>query len=69
MSEWIKVSKRLPEENGRVLVFANTYGEWEVTTLYYTGHGEWWDNDGWSTTEGFGITYWQPLPTPPEAEK
>ena len=39
-SEWIPVTKRLPEKNGRYLVTNTKWGEWE-TTIDFFYNGDW----------------------------
>jgi hypothetical protein len=59
MGEWIKVSERLPDRNGRYLTHCLIDGQSLVCILYYNRIG------GFSEST---ITHWQPLPQPPEAE-
>lgn len=62
MSEWIKCSDRMPEENGEREVLACFKGG-DISTLYYFD-GRW--------DDAYGIvpirqdaTHWMPLPEPP----
>ena len=64
--EWISVEEKLPEIPKR---------EKQITVLGYNGEihdyiidseNRWWGYDGWDTPNGFGITHWMPLPTPPK---
>jgi hypothetical protein len=64
-NKWISVNDRLPQDCGDVLVYINRYKQGAIREYYYCGHGEWEDETGWCTTEGFGITHWMPLPEPP----
>jgi len=67
MSDWISVKDRLPEKNGRYLCRyeEEIYGGF----FRYTDFGRY-DSD-MSENGGFGakVTYWMPLPEPPEEEK
>lgn len=58
---WFSVDDILPEEDQCVLVYAKGV----ITTLDYDGDGRWCDEYGWNTTQGWGITHWQPLPDAP----
>ena len=66
MAEWIKVSERLPEDNETVLTFSSS-GDIEV--LAYDNH----DIEDTFVKYGglvriYNVTYWLPIPAPPEAE-
>lgn len=54
MSEWISVSERLPEKDGRYLVVEEHCSNWVGVSSMR--HGKF-DMD---------VTYWMPLPTVPE---
>ena len=64
MNEWISVNDRLPDETETVVVWAVD----ELDVMTYAGNNEWWDYEGWSTTEGFGISHWMRISEPPEEE-
>jgi hypothetical protein len=55
MSEWIRVSERLPEEAGTYLMVLRHPSGQEVI-LYHFGHANSWD--------GFPVTHWKPIPAP-----
>lgn len=62
MSNWIKLSEKVPELGQLVLCF-NNYGDFE--TCLYDKH---WHSRGpffASCTGEFFPTHWQPLPEPP----
>jgi len=67
MDEWISVSERLPEVNGRYLVYSDYLKECEV--------GEWsvimqnWDLAGENYYDADDFDYWMPLPDLPEPVK
>lgn len=60
---WISVEERLPEAHKNVLVYATSpIGWWNVEI-------DWMDEQGWvcnADSEWHTITYWMPLPQPPE---
>lgn len=66
--EWISVEDRLPEENGRYLVCVNiSHLAFENLTAiaimaYGKSHGFYLYNDNEK------VTYWMPLPEPPNGE-
>lgn len=64
MNEWISVKDRMPDEEETVVVWKN--GELDVFT--YEGNNKWWDYEGWSTTEGFGVSHWMRISEPPKEE-
>lgn len=70
MSEWIDVKDGLPTEVGEAFVYISTTEHGRECTrtqvLFYCGNNKWEGDMGWSTTEGFGITHWMPLPEPPK---
>lgn len=53
--QWVPVSERLPEKSDLVLASGSNYSRPFVTFRFSTG--------GWADP---GVTYWQPLPAPPE---
>lgn len=55
MSEWIKCSKRLPEKDGRYLVFV-PYPSYPWVGVSSLRKGKF-DDDN--------VTHWMPLPEPP----
>lgn len=77
---WISVKDRLPECNGTFLVVENYCGGAFITTVMYTpkydgfdkhlrGKAMWYDYDReCGDYEKTDITYWMPLPEPPEKE-
>lgn len=70
---WIPVEERLPDYDDLVLVIASgkpkeniTLDEaFELATLYSDG----WCLETWPEWTGANVTYWMPLPEPPEEEK
>ena len=65
--EWISVEDRLPENDTQVLGYNGEIHCYIVTESDFIKEKTWWlDNEGWNTAKGFGITHWQPLPTPPK---
>jgi len=65
MSEWIKVSDRLPEHRQHVIVACKNQFGCDVFDDHYfnnrTGHFV-----KYGDTKTSGVTHWQPLPRPPE---
>ena len=59
--EWIPVSERLPEENGRYIVTTRDDEEIYVTTSYY-------QNDEYGFFSNEEIMAWMPLPEPYNGE-
>ena len=65
--EWISVEERLPEVGAVALVWDGTFrnvarfGKWGWHTEYLFG-----SKDGGMFVDG--VTYWMPLPEPPEVE-
>jgi len=66
MSEWIKVSERLPDDNDWVIMYAGTnfpYGK-PLPGYYDYRFNKWFDT--LQDCEGFTtVTYWMPMPKPP----
>ena len=73
LPRWIPVEERLPELDELVLVIASgkpkenitLYGSIELATLYSDG----WCLEPWPEWTGANVTYWMPLPEPPEEER
>lgn len=72
LPRWIPVTERLPELDELVLVIASGKpkenitldGAIELATLYSDG----WCLETWPEWTGANVTYWMPLPEPPEVE-
>lgn len=67
---WIPVEKRLPEDRSDVLVVAYWHERWGV----YMGwcapeRAEWSVHIGIGDRNDVAVTYWMPLPEPPEEER
>lgn len=64
--EWISVNERLPEipKDSDCITVLGYNGE--IHDYIIDSENRWWDDDGWSTPSGFGITHWMPLPQPPQ---
>ena len=66
---WIPVTERLPEDRSNVLVVAYWHERWGV----YMGwcapeRAEWSVHIGIGDRDEVAVTYWMPLPEPPEVE-
>lgn len=72
LPRWIPVEERLPELDELVLVIASgkpkenitLVGAIELATLYSDG----WCLETWPEWTGANVTYWMPLPEPPEVK-
>lgn len=72
MSEWIKCSDRMPDNDNYVLAadFANKYSA--CTPNYQVAcYGDWVGSTEWDDGDGNGlnmelVTHWMPLPEPPK---
>lgn len=72
LPRWIPVTERLPELDELVLVIASGKpkenitldGAIELATLYSDG----WCLETWPEWTGANVTYWMPLPEPPEVK-
>lgn len=67
--DWISVEDRLPEDRSNVLVVAYWHERWGV----YMGwcapeRAEWSVHVGIGDRDDVAVTYWMPLPEPPEVE-
>ena len=62
MTNWIKCGDRMPEENIRVLTYAE--GRIEIAQRDEMG---WYSSELWFDFDE--VTHWMPLPEPPEVEK
>ena len=68
MSEWIKCSDRLPDEDDIYLVYIvanNMPKNKSIITLYYTNLTK---RFIYGSDNLFTVTHWMPLPEPPESE-
>ena len=77
-SEWISVEDRLPEKQGRFLVYAQLPTHAGVLLVNYTpkykfgektlmGRAVWFSYDSeWGDYEIKGVTHWMPLPDAPK---
>ncbi len=65
MSEWISVKDRLPERDGRYIVFTDrncvTTARFYVPMTFHDGYCR---KGGWQYNRK--VTHWMPLPEPPE---
>ena len=69
--EWINVRDRLPEKNGRYLVFYKINYDEYVQDIHSYHCGEY-DNCGWmknAQTRNREVTHWMPLPEPLKEDK
>lgn len=66
MSEWISVKDRLPEKGKLVLIWTGNDDRRPAIFLAYLDDDgqEWVDGDYYTGAEY--VTYWQPLPEPPQ---
>ena len=79
--KWIPVSERLPEQDGKYLVFEQSGGRTMIDTLRFAkdarkidryDFGRRWKNAWYGYDSEWGhytvnsVTHWMPLPTPPE---
>lgn len=69
-TDWIPVAERLPEDRSNVLVVAYWHERWGV----YMGwcapeRAEWSVHVGIGDRDDVAVTYWMPLPEPPEEER
>jgi hypothetical protein len=61
---WTSVEERLPDADGRYLVFTPIYDRGQFVA-YFAGDRRLWCLQGfWS---GEAVSHWRPLPPPPEA--
>lgn len=68
---WVNVKNRLPNCNGRYLVFKPHYSpdHGDVTICYFDGTDTWHDDDMVNFEKLLSptdVTHWIPLPEPPE---
>ena len=79
--KWISVEERLPEEDGRYLVFTSSYLIQYVRVLSFAKDGRkvdeydfvsawenvwyWYDSE-WGHITTDDVTHWMPLPEPPK---
>lgn len=71
--KWISVEERLPEVSGVALVIANVKPKPHITlrnayliASYWADEG--WIADGFEGWDALQVTYWMPLPEPPEED-
>lgn len=71
-TEWIPVSKELPEEGKEVLVWYEYFRYGDYNCMWQT-YGIGWQYDGHFSVDNGGVKQrvvaWQPLPVPYKAEK
>ena len=72
MSMWRDAKRVLPEDGEAVLVIVNGKPRNNITLINAYELAEWSLNDGWILEcwpewRGALVTYWMPLPEPPEA--
>ena len=83
IQEWIPVSERLPEEDGKYLVFEQSGGRTVTSILQFAKDARkvnrydfkgrwknaWYEYDSeWGHYTVDSVTHWMPLPTPPKGE-
>ncbi len=56
MNKWVKVTERLPDKDGRYLVWERLLYDWVSVAYFRNGKFD------------ALITHWQPLPQPPRDE-
>lgn len=60
MSNWIRVTEKLPEKAGFVICHKHNG---LITALYFDSDNKFWYNEIEQTQQ---VTHWQPLPEPPK---
>ena len=83
MQEWISVKNRLPEEDGKYLVFEQNNGRTNTSILRFAKDARkvdrydfksrwknaWYEYDSeWGHYTVDSVTHWMPLPEPPKGE-
>ncbi len=65
MTEWIKCSEKLPDNDDYVLGICN-----DTIGIYtFDKEDQYWDHEFLSCISGFNVKYWMPLPKPPKKPK
>ena len=67
MSEWVPVSKRLPEKDGRYYVTRHDFvTQTDFTDILWYEKDVWWDRQA---TGNYAVIAWMPLPEPYRKEQ
>ena len=74
MSEWIRVDERMPEEHEPVLCIVSGKPKSNITLEKAYQLGLWNKDDGWIIDEWLNwedanVSWWMPLPEPPEEDR